>query len=85
MLCFAPVGVVHGCLVVGRCFLLLGGCPAFCGVVGGWWWLFENSIVCQVCLMPFIFEWLLPWLIAFSVWLVVVFCQGLGFPLGPVD
>ena len=20
-------------------------------------WLFENSIVCQVCLMPFIFEW----------------------------
>ena len=28
------------------------------GVVGGLVWLFENSIVCQVCLMPFIFEWL---------------------------
>lgn len=40
----------------GSClFALSDDGLTLCGGVVGLVWLFENSIVCQVCLMPFIF------------------------------
>src|SRR5699024_11834453 len=42
------------CCLVDRLFALSNGGFTVCGVVVGLVWLFENSIVCHVCLFPFI-------------------------------